>query len=107
MGRLINLAITHPNLAYSMHTPISWKNKKQHSASRSSNEVEDRSMAFVTCELKWLKALLLSLGVHHTKAIPLLCDSQPALHIACNTVNHEHTKHIKVDCHFIWDAIQE
>ena len=66
--------------------------------SRSSVEVEYRSMAAITCELKWLKVLLLSLGVHHPKAIPLFCNSQFALHIANNPV---------FDCHFVHDAIVE
>lgn len=39
-------------------------------------------MPAITCELKWLKGLLLSLGVDHLKAIRLLCDSEFALHIA-------------------------
>lgn len=64
-------------------------------------------MASITCELKWLKGLLLSLGVPHPKVIPLFCDSQSALHIADNPVFHEQTKHIEVDCHFVRDAIQE
>lgn len=92
-------------IVYLGNSPISWKTKKQHIVSRSSAEAEYRSMAAVTCELKWLKGLLASLGIHHKKSIDLFCDSEPALYISQNPVFHERTKHIEVDCHFVRDAI--
>ncbi|KAH9754602.1 retrovirus-related pol polyprotein from transposon RE1 [Citrus sinensis] len=80
---------------------ISWKSKKQHTVARSSAEAEYRAMTTVTCELKWLKGLLMSLGVDHSRPMHLYCDSQAVLHLATNPVFHERTKHIKVDCHFV------
>ncbi|XP_062080074.1 uncharacterized mitochondrial protein AtMg00810-like [Humulus lupulus] len=94
-------------LVFLGHSPISWKTKKQPTVARSSVEAEYHSMASLTCELKWLKGLLLRLGIQHTDAIGLYCDSQSALHIARNLVFHERTKHIEADCHFVRDAIQD
>ncbi|GAA0152828.1 transmembrane signal receptor [Lithospermum erythrorhizon] len=88
-------------------SPISWKTKKHVIVSRSSAEAEYRSMDAVTCELKWLKGLLQGLGVSHTRPIGLYCDSQSALYLAQNSVFHERTKHIEIDCHFLRDALMD
>lgn len=87
------------------NSPISWKTKKQHTVSRLSVEAEYCSMATTTCELKWVKCILSSLGMEHSKPIHLYCDSQAALHMAKNAVFHERTKHIEVDSHFVRDEI--
>ncbi|GJW86110.1 retrovirus-related pol polyprotein from transposon RE1 [Tanacetum coccineum] len=73
-------------------SPTSWKTKKQHIVSRSSADAEYRSMAITTCELKWLKSVLLSLGIHQVKPMSLYCDSQAALHISQNPVFHEYNR---------------
>ncbi|GAA0156439.1 transmembrane signal receptor [Lithospermum erythrorhizon] len=88
-------------------SPISWKTKKQKTVSLSSSEAEYRSLTALTCELKWLKGLLMGLGVSSIDAVPVYCDSQSALHLAHNPVFHERSKHIEVDCHFVQDAIQD
>ncbi|GAA0155151.1 transmembrane signal receptor [Lithospermum erythrorhizon] len=92
-------------LVYLGDSPIYWKSKKQVTVARSSAEAEYKAMATVTCELIWLKGLLQSLGIRHTRPMQLRCDSQSALYLAQNLVFHERTKHIEVDCHFVLDVL--
>ena len=64
-------------------------------------------MAATTYELIWLFSLLKDLHIIHPQPTLMLCDSQAAIHIAANSVYHERTKHIEVDCHIVRDKIQE
>lgn len=50
-------------------SPISWKTKKQHIVLLSSFEPEHRSIATITCELKWLNTLQFDLGIEHQKVV--------------------------------------
>ncbi|XP_048229512.1 uncharacterized mitochondrial protein AtMg00810-like [Ricinus communis] len=77
---------------------ISWKSKKQDVISRSSTEVEYRAMASTTCEIVWLRWLLVDMGVFLRQPTPLHCDNKIAIQIAHNPVFHERTKHIEIDC---------
>ena len=64
-------------------------------------------MAYTLRELKWIKRILTSFGVHHNEPMKLFCDSQSAIYIAKNHVFHERTKHIENDCHQVRDAVQD
>jgi len=62
-------------------------------------------MAAATCELTWLRQLLIQLkivDIHETK---LIYDNQTALHTASNLIFHERTKHIEIYSHFIREKV--
>jgi hypothetical protein len=84
---------------------VTWKSKKQTVVARSSAEAEYRAMSNTTSELTWLQHFLQEIGFATPTPIPLFCDNQAAIHIASNSVFHERTKHIEVDCHFVRDKI--
>ncbi|GKA58419.1 uncharacterized mitochondrial protein-like protein [Tanacetum coccineum] len=72
-------------------------------------EVDYRAMAVTTSEIVWLRWLLADMGVRVSRSTSLHCDNRSATQIARNSVFHEHTKHIEIDCHFSsssgWDYL--
>ena len=86
--------------------PVSWKSKKQSVVSQSSVEFEYRAMTQSVCEIMWLHQLLMEVGIEVPILAKLCCDNHTALHIAYNSVFHERTKHIEIDCYFVREKIQ-
>jgi len=58
-------------------------------------------MRRVVAELTWLVRLFKDLSVPVPLPVPLHSDSLAAIHIAKNSVFHERTKHVELDCHFV------
>lgn len=85
---------------------ISWKSKKQSVIARSTAEAEYRAMASATAEVVWLQWLLFDMGVSLHSSMPLYCDNSSTIQIANNSVFHEQTKHIEIDCHFVCQHLQ-
>ncbi|CAL2250164.1 unnamed protein product [Prunus armeniaca] len=86
---------------------ISWKSKKQSVVSRSSAEAEYRAMASTAAEIVWLRWLLQDIGVSLSMPTLMYCDNKSAIQIAHNSVFHERTKHIELDCHFVRHHFQQ
>ena len=80
---------------------VTWRSKKQKVVSRSSAEAEYRGMAHEMCEILWLRKLLWELGLKTKEVMRLYCDNKSARDIADNPVQHDRTKHVEVDRHFI------
>ncbi|XP_022867077.1 uncharacterized protein LOC111386830 [Olea europaea var. sylvestris] len=85
---------------------ISWKSKKQIVVSCSSTEAEYRAMATSTTEIMWLQWLLADMGVSHSSPTPMYCDNTSAIQISHNSVFHERTKYIEIDCHLVRHHLQ-
>ncbi|KAL0416651.1 UNVERIFIED_CONTAM: Retrovirus-related Pol polyprotein from transposon RE1 [Sesamum latifolium] len=84
---------------------VTWKSKKQKVVARSSAEAEFRGMAQGICELLWIKRVLSDLRIEHAKPMNLYCDNKAAIEIAQNPVQHDRTKHVEVDRHFIKEKL--
>ena len=71
----------------------------------SSAEAEFREMVKGICELLWLRKLLTELGFEPCAEMKLFCDNKAAIDISHNPVQHDRTKHIEVDMHFIKEKL--
>lgn len=80
---------------------VTWRSKKQKVVALSSAEAEFRGVAKGLCELLWLKKLLTELGLPPKSGMQLFCDNKAAIQISHNPVQHDRTKHVEVDRHFI------
>ena len=64
-------------------------------------------MRKLTSELIWIRGLLKDLGIEINRPMTMNCDNQVAIHIASNSVFHERTKQIEVDCHKVRQAVKQ
>ncbi|CAI7811460.1 unnamed protein product [Closterium sp. NIES-53] len=86
---------------------ISWYSKKQDSVATSVSEAEYKALSEGAKEAIWLRSWLAEMHVGDGGAIPLLCDNEAAVSLAHNPVLHQRTKHIKVACYFVRDAVRQ
>lgn len=85
---------------------VTWKSKKQKVVALSSAEAEFREIAKGIAEVLWLRKLLRELGYLSSDSCKFYCDNNVAISISENPVQHDRTKHVKVDRHFIKENLE-
>lgn len=63
-------------------------------------------MAHGVCELLWIQGMLAEMGCAIKELMSLYCDKKAAISIAHNPIQHDRTKHIEVDWHFLKEKLQ-
>ncbi|GJU73351.1 retrovirus-related pol polyprotein from transposon TNT 1-94 [Tanacetum coccineum] len=84
---------------------VSWMSKKQDCTAMSSAEAEYVALSASCAQVMWMRTQLQDYGFNYNK-IPLYCDSQSAIAISCNPVQHSRTKHIHTRYHFIKEQVE-
>lgn len=86
---------------------VTWRSKKQKVVALSSAEAEFRGMAKGLCELLWLRRLMTEIGFAPNCEMNLFCDNKATIDISHNPVQHDRTKHVEVDRHFIKQNLED
>nr|GEW03654.1 retrovirus-related Pol polyprotein from transposon TNT 1-94 [Tanacetum cinerariifolium] len=84
---------------------VSWMSKKQYCTSVSLAKAEYVALSASCTQVMWMRTQLKDYGYNYNK-IPLYCDSQSAIAISCNLVQHSHTKHFHTRYHFIKEQVK-
>ncbi|GKD27249.1 ribonuclease H-like domain-containing protein [Tanacetum coccineum] len=84
---------------------LSWSSKRQPTLSRSSAEAEYRGVSNAVAETCWLCNLLREFHTPLSSATLVYCDNVSVVYLSCNPVQHQHTKHIEINIHFVRDLV--
>jgi hypothetical protein len=80
---------------------VSWSAKRQTVVSRSSAEAEYRAIVNGVAEATWLRQLLHELQTLSSRCTLVYCDNISAVYLSINPVQHQRTKHVEIDLHFV------
>ncbi|WVZ85085.1 LOW QUALITY PROTEIN: hypothetical protein U9M48_032042 [Paspalum notatum var. saurae] len=79
--------------------------KRQPVVSRSSAKAEYQAVANGVAEASWLRQLLAELHNPLAKSTLVYCDNVSAVYLSTNPVQHQRTKHMEIDLHFVRDRV--
>nr|GFA96445.1 retrovirus-related Pol polyprotein from transposon TNT 1-94 [Tanacetum cinerariifolium] len=84
---------------------VTWMSKKHNCTAMSSAEAKYVALSASCAQVMWTRTHLQDYGFNYNK-IPLYSDSQSAIAISCNLVQHSRTKHIHTRYHFIKEQVE-
>jgi hypothetical protein len=80
---------------------VSWSAKRQTVVSRSSAETKYHVIANGVAEATWLRQLLHELQAPPSRCTLVYCNNINVVYLSTNPVQHQRTKHVEIDLHFI------
>nr|GEW85132.1 putative reverse transcriptase, RNA-dependent DNA polymerase [Tanacetum cinerariifolium] len=80
--------------------------KKQKVVSLSSAEAEFRGIAKGLAEALWIRKLVSEIGFPPRGSTQIMCENMAAIQISENPIQHDRTKHVEVDRHFIKEKLE-
>nr|GEU97016.1 ribonuclease H-like domain-containing protein [Tanacetum cinerariifolium] len=86
---------------------LSWSAKRQPTLSYSSAEAEYHGVANAVAQTCWLRSLLHELHTPLSFATLVYCDNVSDVNLSSNPVQHQHTKHVEIDIHFVRDLVAD
>jgi hypothetical protein len=104
-GRLDTRCSTSGFCVYLGDNLVSWSSKRQHTVSRSIAEAKYHVVANTVAEATWIHQLLHELHRPSPPATVVFCDNVSVVYMSTNPVQHQRTKHIKIDLHFVRDRV--
>ena len=79
--------------------------ERQHTVSCSSAETEYRAVANAVAEITWLRLLLTELRAPLRRTALVYCDNISTMYMSSNPVQHQRTKHVEIDLHFVRERV--
>jgi hypothetical protein len=84
---------------------VSRSAKRQTNISRSSVEAEYHAIANGVAKATWLRQLLHELYTPQSRCTLVYCDNISVVYLSTNLVQHQHTKHVEIDLHFVREKV--